>query len=247
MRVFLRRDSNNDYRSVNFAVAAEGFNQLGAELLGYQEIGAILPALQGDDIVVDFGDETRQALQTLGCTSPELPTYPASLHPFLRRRIWTSTINTIAARPDLWPIFVKPRDESKRFTGVLVRSSRDLIGCGDPHNDTPVWCSEPLQFRREWRCFVRYGQILDVRPYKGDWRVAYDAQVIETAVGAWGEQPRGWALDVGVDGQGRTLVVEVNDGFALGAYGLMPVDYARLLAARWSELTETDDPWRFSS
>jgi hypothetical protein len=49
-----------------------------------------------------------------------------------------------------------------------------------------------------------------------------------------------------VDAQGRTLVVEANDGFALGAYGLMPVDYARLLAARWAELTGTDDPWRFS-
>lgn len=245
MRVFLRRDSDNEYMSVNFAVAAAGFDQLGWELIGHQQIGAILSDLRRDDIVVDFGDETRQALRALGCAAPELPTYPDPLRPFLGRQIWTSTIDTIAARPELWPVFVKPRDESKKFTGVLVRGPRDLIGCGDPRSDTPVWCSDPVRFRREWRCFVRYGQILDVRPYKGDWRAAYDERVIEAAVAAWDGQPRGWALDVGVDAQGRTLVVEVNDGFALGAYGLTPLDYARLLSARWSELTETADACRF--
>jgi hypothetical protein len=244
MRVFLRRDTNNEYMSVNFALAAAGFDRMGWELIGYQQIHAVLPGLQRDDLVVDFGDEIRLALRALGITPPELPTYPEPLRPFLGRQLWTST-NTIAARPELWPVFVKPRDESKKFTGVLVRGPRDLIGCGDPQHDTPVWCSEPVRLRREWRCFVRYGQVLDVRPYKGDWRAAYDGRVIEAAVGAWDAQPRGWALDVGVDAQGRTLVVEANDGFALGAYGLTPVDYARLLAARWSELTEIPDPCLF--
>ena len=245
MRVFLRRDANNEYMSVNFASAAEGFRLMGWETIGYQRISTILPALERDDIVVDFGDESRQALQSLGATPPELPTYPDPLRSFLGREIWTSTINTIAASPERWPVFVKPCAESKKFTGVLVRSPRDLIGCGDQQTDTPVWCSEPILFRREWRCFVRYGAILDVRPYKGDWRVGYDYRVIEAAVAEWSEQPQGWALDVGVDAQGRTLVVEVNDGFALGAYGLTPHDYARLLSARWTELVGTNDECNF--
>ncbi len=245
MRVFLRQDETHAYRSVNFAVAADGFYNLGWELIGYQHVMSILPDVQRDDIVVDFGDQCCHVLRALGVPTPELPTYPEPLQSFLGRRIWTSTINTIAAHPERWPVFVKPRDELKKFTGVLVRRPHDLIGCGDPATDTPVWCSEPVVFRREWRCFVRYGQIVDVRPYKGDWRVMYDPRVIETAITVWEDQPRGWALDVGVDTHGRTLVVEANDGFALGAYGLAPRAYAQLLSARWTELTGTVDACNF--
>lgn len=32
---------------------------------------------------------------------------------------------------------------------------------------------------REWRCFVYYDQIIDVRPYKGDWHYNYDAEVLD--------------------------------------------------------------------
>ncbi|HEU4329397.1 MAG TPA: ATP-grasp domain-containing protein [Roseiflexaceae bacterium] len=241
MRVFLRRDRDGEYRSASFAAAAEGFRAMGWELVGYQAIEAILPELTTEDIVVDFIDESRQALRHLGVMPPDVPTYPEPLRHLLGRAVWTSTINAVAAQPEQWPVFVKPHNDSKKFTGVLVRSTRDLMGCGDPDEDTPVWCSEPVQLRREWRCFVRYGAILDLRPYRGDWRAHYDPQVIEAAVAAWADQPRGCALDFGLDARGRTLLIEANDGFALGAYGLASHSYARLLSARWTELVGVRD------
>jgi len=241
MRVFLHRDTENEYLSVNFAIAAQGFKEMGWELVGYQRIETILPQLSPEDIVVDFVDETRLALEHLGVDPPLVPTYPEALRGFLGRKLWTSTIDRIASDPKLWPVFVKPQDDSKKFTGVLVRRIADLVGCGDPSGDTAVWCSEPVNFLREWRCFVRYGKVLDVRPYKGNWRRSFDAAVIEKAVASWAEKPRGCALDFGLDDQGRTLLVEVNDGFALGSYGLPPLLYARLLSARWTEITGTRD------
>lgn len=36
----------------------------------------------------------------------------------------------------------------------------------------------------------------------------------------------------------RTLLVEANDGFSFGSYGLDPKLYVRMLAARWRELME---------
>ena len=42
---------------------------------------------------------------------------------------------------------------------------------------------------------------------------------------------------------GRTLLIEMNDGFAIGCYGLDDTLYAKFLAARWAELTGTKDPW----
>ena len=241
MRVFLHRDTDNEYLSVNFAVAAQGFKEMGWELIGYQDVATILPELSLEDVVVDFVDESREALKYLGVDPTPVSTYPEVLHQYLGRKLWTSTIDRIASTPELWPVFVKPRDDSKKFTGVLVRGTGDLLGCGDPSRDTPVWCSNPVNFISEWRCFVRYGGILDVRPYKGKWRSHFDPRIIEEAVESWREKPRGCALDFGFDAQGRTLLVEVNDGFALGAYGLPPLLYARLLSARWSELTGAKD------
>jgi succinate-acetate transporter protein len=41
----------------------------------------------------------------------------------------------------------------------------------------------------------------------------------------------------------KTLLIEVNDGYALGSYGLFYIDYAKILAARWAELTGTKDEY----
>jgi hypothetical protein len=241
MRVFLHRDSDNEYLSINFAVAAQGFKEMGWELIGYQTVKSILPQFTREDILVDFVDESRQALKHLDIDPRPISTYPESLRRFLGRNIWTSTIDTIASNPELWPVFVKPRDDSKKFTGVLIRGPGDLMGCGDPAGDIPVWCSEPVHFLTEWRCFVRYGKILGVKLYKGNWRSHFDPRVVEEAVEGWSEKPCGCALDFGADEQGRTLLIEVNDGFALGAYGLSPLLYARLLSARWAEMTGAKD------
>ena len=53
--------------------------------------------------------------------------------------------------------------------------------------------------------------------------------------------PAGCAIDIGVTPDGRTLLVEINDGFALGCYGAEPVQYAKLLSARWCELVGIHD------
>ncbi len=48
--------------------------------------------------------------------------------------------------------------------------------------------------------------------------------------------PHAYSLDWGVTDDGRTLLVEMNEGYALGHYGLPPVSYARFLAARWHQI-----------
>lgn len=42
---------------------------------------------------------------------------------------------------------------------------------------------------------------------------------------------------------GRTLLIEMNDGLALGYCGLPDEEYAKLLMARWAELNDTKDPF----
>ena len=241
MRAHIHFDHHGLPQSVNNYLALDGLQQMGWEIVPYTD-AAPVRANAPDEIIVGHIAAVRAGLRALGLAVPAELGYPAALRPFLGRRLWQSTINTVAAHPESWPVFVKPIHEAKKFTGVLVRRPGDLVGCGDQHHDTPVWCAEPVQLVAEWRCFVRYGRILDARHYKGDWRAHFDPAVVEAALAAYAsEAPAAFSLDVGRTAAGATVVVEVNDGYSLGAYGLTPLAYAKFLSARWAQLSGTED------
>ncbi|WP_262985228.1 ATP-grasp domain-containing protein [Paenibacillus elgii] len=185
----------------------------------------------------------RKALFKHSIITPEID-YPEELRGYLGRKAWNSKLSIIANNPENWNVFIKPV-EDKKFTGVVVRSTKDLIGCGTYGEDPEILCSEVVNFVAEWRCFVRYGRILDIRRYRGDWRVQYDHKVVEDVVKEYRTAPKGYAVDFGLTDKGQTLLIEVNDGYSLGYYGLFSLDYAKLLSARWAELTNTIDECDF--
>jgi len=45
-------------------------------------------------------------------------------------------------------------------------------------------------------------------------------------------QPSAPGIDFGILTDGRTALVEVNEGYSLNPYGLEPMEYAELLEAR---------------
>lgn len=57
--------------------------------------------------------------------------------------------------------------------------------------------------------------------------------------------PAGYAIDFGRTADGRFLVVEVNEGYSIGSYGLFYIDYAKLISARWAEITQQIDLCNF--
>jgi hypothetical protein len=242
MKVYILQNKEREFASINFAVAYDGFRKMGWEICPFSRIDdAYLPNLSPEDVVVGFIEDVNAALAQLDIKSPTEINYPDELNSFLGRKIWRSHVNYIAKHPELWNIFIKPANLSKKFTGRLVTSAKDLISCGDEFEDTEIWCSEPVKFLAEWRCFVRYGEILGVKSYYGDWRQHFDPQVIEKAIAAYASAPAGYAADFGVTDTGATLLIEVNDGYSIGSYGLFSADYARLLASRWAQMTGTRD------
>ncbi|MBQ4310440.1 MAG: ATP-grasp domain-containing protein [Oscillospiraceae bacterium] len=242
MKVYIRSYENGIPRNYNFMNAYQGFREMGFEIVPFHDIGKLRESRK-EDIVVGYVDNVRERLYDLGIVTPEMD-YPEELHKYLGRKIWQTKMSKVSNVPERWPVFVKPL-EDKQFTGVVVRSAKDLIGCGIEGTDQDVYCSEVVEFEAEWRCFVRYGHILGVRPYKGDWRKHFDHKVIENAVKDFVSAPAGYAIDFGLTADGRTLLIEVNDGYALGCYGLFYIDYAKLLSARWAELTGTEDECAF--
>ena len=216
--------------------AWRGFEKLGVECVPFSTNEA-LDAAAHEDIVVGGMLVTGHALTLRVVTPPEID-YPHSLRPYLGRRVWECPVGDIE-EGDL-PLFVKPRHE-KELSGVVARNVDDLNDYLAKGEDYPVWCSEPVEFISEWRFFVRYGGIAGEACYRGDPKEWPDVDVVNGAVDAYEDAPAAYGLDLGVTADGRTLLVEVNDGYALGCYGIDCVAYALFLAARWAELVGSED------
>ena len=153
--------------------------------------------------------------------------------------MWGSTMGEIRVRHDQGgpPVFVKPLRDPKAFAARVVSGFRDLIPAAHVPDEMPVLVSEPVEFVSEWRFFVLRGDVVGVGWYAGDPLMFPAPDVVRDAVRTWGPcAPAGYGIDFGVTSDGRTLLVEVNDGYSLGALGLRPVVYSQILEARWTEL-----------
>ena len=241
MRPYIQAKGNMP-GNINFYTAYMGFKEMGLECVLFHDIDE-LNASSCEDVVVGGLGAVRSALFRHGVDVAEYD-YPPELQPYMGRKTWMSTMDEVAANQQSWQLFVKPI-EDKRFTGKVVSRIGDLVGLGTSGYNPPVTCSEVVDFVAEWRCFVRYGTILDVRPYKGDWRISFNPGVIESAIKDFITAPAGYAADFGVTKDGRTLLVEINDGYSLGSYGLQQNLYAQLLSARWAELLNIPDECNF--
>ena len=169
---------------------------------------------------------TRAYAAGLGVALPEPETYPEKLRRWLQRSVRLSRFRYTEPHE-----FVKPA-HCKAFTGAIRSEIAEAV---DP--DEVCWICEPVQFVAEWRLYILRGQVATWAQYgEGDDAEPDLAQVAEM-LAAW-PGPAGWALDVGRLADGRQVLVEVNDGWALGFYkGADPKAYLAVIAARWEEMS----------
>lgn len=235
-KVYLRyREGLPENESIFAAFA--GFRMLGVETAPFEGFGdiATLEDLSPEVALTGFIGDVETALRKIGVPMPEVLDYPLSLKNWLGREVRQTILQEV--REGSKETFVKPVRQ-KLFTGFLWdTSSASRLRLATYENSTPVWVSDPVNFLSEYRVFILDGEVLDARLYKGDWGRAVDQEIVLGAVEAFVNAPRAYALDFGVTDDDRTLLVEVNDSFSLGHYGLRSVQYARMIEARWEEMT----------
>jgi hypothetical protein len=241
---YIQADEGGQPYSPNGAAAARGFSFLGYDVRLFRP--AELPdlPLTPETIVVGGVPTIHTALERIGVRRPSHVTVPAILQPFLGRECWRTTVAGVRGA-NRFPVFVKPYIDSKVFTGRVVRDAADLERLLEPRDgfptitdDFPLLAQEPVNFQSEWRTFVVQGRIVGMSHYKGDPLLFPAPGVIRATLGAYQSQaPAGYSADFGVTDEGRTLLVEINDGYALGNGALVTNLYAELLKARWEEIT----------
>lgn len=200
-----------------------------------------------DDFISGEIDVMLYAMKRLGINY-SYNDYPECLKPYLHRKIWESTLGEIRKRlfNDLenevelglnW--FIKPKDKLKRFTGFVLENINDLSNCKGASDHTKIWCSEPVVFVDEFRCYFRK----DTKSVIGCYKEVFDeknrtkVQQFLSGLILGRELPSAFALDLGVLSTGEVALIEMNDAFSLGLYKGCPSDfYAECLIERWREL-----------
>jgi hypothetical protein len=196
----------------------------------------------GPDTLVAGGLRVvESALAAIGATVPTADNLPDRLAGYRGRKVWTSTWGELraayGAKGPPEPLFVKPLRRNKGFPALALCAADDLSTAYHRGDGEEVLVAEYVVFVSEWRCFVCRGHLLELCHYQGDVFCYPDSQVIRRALADFAPiAPAGYGIDFGVLMDGRTVLVEVNDGYALGAYGLNSVEYSELLEARWVQL-----------
>ena len=167
--------------------------------------------------------------------------YPKELEEYLHRKICTIKLSEL--QKVKLPVFIKPVEE-KIAQGMIINSFDDLGEYNNLPPDTELLCSDVLQIISEWRAFIKYGKIIDIKHYSKDSNIKCDFDTIQKAVDLCHDMPASYSLDFCVTKDGKTCLVEMNDGFSIGCYGLDEEQYAMFLYARWAELAGVPDPFK---
>ena len=242
--VYIQADAAGQAYSPNGAMASRGFAFLGYDVRFFLPEELPTLPLTPETIVVGGMGTTRTALEQVAGRLPSLSGVPAVLSPYLGRECWRTTPGEVRLA-ERFPVFVKPYEDAKFFTGKVIHSSAEMEALMEPRpnhpamtEDFPLLAQEPIVFLSEWRFFVLRGKVLGASHYAGDALAFPAAGVVRLALGAFQGAPAGYSADFGVSDDGRTLLVEINDGYSLGSGGLVANLYAELLEARWDEIMQ---------
>lgn len=238
--------NNGVFPNVNFYLAWEAFNQMGYEVVLFEEkdidtldITPETPVFAGVTIFKRIVDKLGVGYQPFDC-------YPEVLTPYYGRTLTKSTLGVEREKfhKDYKKVFVKPV-LPKQFIGNVWESIINLIPLAKISDDAEVWVCEPIDILSEYRCYVLDGEILDVKHYYGDWSKVPDKLTIEKVVKEYKGAPAAYGIDFavvrryGCDSFLETVVLEVNDGCNLGNYGLDSIYYGEMIVSRWMEICKS--------
>lgn len=155
---------------------------------------------------------------------------------FKKREIKYMPINQI----ENYPCFIKPAREIKAFTGIIVYNEKEAQLFTQDYKKF-VEVQEPIyDIESEYRVYVNKDRgILGVKHYLGDpYMKLEESFVNEVHLAAKKNlKENSYSLDFGIKENGENFLIEVNDGWAIGNYGLSPYDYYSFIKARWLQLT----------
>lgn len=225
--------------------AIDGFESLGfnCEAFSMNESRSPIYAdfpLQENDVVIGGVLAMRKHFQNRDCL-PSSIDYPDSLGKNLTdrhiERMTLERVTNMYMSSD--KLFIKPVVTKASYFDAKLYSHIEAIALLDHHEpSTEVYVSEAIEIKAEFRVFVHKNKIIDIRRYAGK----YQCQLppifwVERLITEYKDSPISYTLDVAIQNHAGVTLIEVNDFWAIGAYGLEAVIYAEMLKDRYEQIT----------
>lgn len=151
--------------------------------------------------------------QCYGIQNVEPLNIPTELIPFANRKIWYIKKSEFKDNLDLdKEYFIKSATRIKGYTYMVL--PRKVIVPDDTY-----MVSEIIDISSEWRCFVKNGELLDIRCYSGNPFKLPSIPLIEEMIKAYKSCPPAYTLDVCLETNGKTSIIECHNFFSCGLYG----------------------------
>ena len=207
--------------------AAIGAREAGIQAIGFENE---LPDFHPYNILVGTVEATQKYL---GMDMTPIDRYWSE--PFENRSVREGYIKDIV----LFPCFIKPSIEIKAWTGVVVENMEQAKLFTMDYKK-PVLIQEVMDIVSEYRVYINQPRgIVGVKHYLGEPFIGLDESFVlicaKESMKALKENA--YSLDFGVTRKGETFLIEVNDGWALGNYGLNPSQYYSFVKNRFLQLT----------
>lgn len=210
--------------------AAIGARNSGIKAIGFDGNGD-LPPYDPYNIIVGSVDKTQEYL------NKQIPPIDREWSiPYEKRQVIVTTIDEII---DIeYPCFIKPAEEIKAWTGVVVDNEVEAK-LFTMNYKGKVFRSRVMDIDSEYRVYVVKNRgIIGIKHYLGDPYMWLDEKVVsECYLASRVLTENAYSLDFGIDGDGNTFLIEINDGWALGNYGLSPDQYYSFVKNRFLQLT----------
>lgn len=136
------------------------------------------------------------------------------------------------------PIFIKPASAIKAFTGFVADSPFTLQVWSNGYKGEVI-VQPVIEIVSEYRLYINCHTIIGMKHYRGDCLAVFDRVLIEKCVDVSYKvlYNHSYTLDFGVLEDGSTVLIEINDAWAIGNYGLEPMDYYLFVRNCWLQIT----------
>jgi hypothetical protein len=194
------------------------------------------------DILIGSVQATVKFFEACGVRIPPYLGYRPQLQPWFGRKITGIKARDLPKWKNDMPYFIKPAIDVKLFTGEVISSESQLDFLREHYgltDSTEIYISEVINIKSEYRCFVREGELKGIQYYSGDFMEYPETLEISKMVNELSKSdktPCAYTLDVGVTEDGDTILIEMNDMWAIGSYGHNAREYVLACIRRMIEI-----------
>ena len=252
MKLLLQSDWQADNMTAPVKQAIIELEWKGVEV---KRIYMTLDSLKFYDKILKYADFTpigtvefvKAFAEKVGVKLPD-PIHATELLKLEGREYWKDYRKELIGKtPGMYPVFVKPLKELKKFTGFVAKSDKDFDLYPEiDWSTTKLFCTQVLEnIVSEWRCYVLNGKVFACVNYSGEPLEFPSRGHIQNMLFNYNPLVA-FSLDVavcvtstGAVNARKTSFIEINDAFALGYYGGDVELYTKMLDLRWKEIIKT--------